>query len=228
MVEFRISCDDSSVDLRRTAAALVESHGWPRDRVSVWQNRGGDVVLTVDDELLHAPPPDPLRQPMHTRSDIHRACELVRNRDNSLRGVDFTELRDSAARFFAAGWSVADLLHALTHRPDGLQWPHGEGYQGIEWLEHRLRNWKTPTGDIRPSVSQEAAQLRIVGRAGLPDDIETPDSGPRSREEGVASPMTARAAADDARRLLRAQTRTTSDGLEHRDRTASHIQRRHE
>lgn len=226
MVEFRISCDDSGIDLRRTAAALIESHGWPRDRVSVWQNRGGDVVITVDEELLRTPSPDPLNQPMHTRSDIHKACELVRNRDASLRGVDFTELRDAAARFFSAGWSVTDLLHALSHRPDGLPWPRGEGYQGVEWLEHRLRNWKTPTGDIRPSVSQEAAQLRIVGRAGLPGDIGIPDDDAPPRERGAARPETARAAADDARRLLRAQTRTTSDALEHRERTASHIGRR--
>ncbi|WP_046471717.1 hypothetical protein [Allosalinactinospora lopnorensis] len=226
MAEFRISCDDGGIDLRRLATALIESQGWPRDRVGIWENRGGDVVVTVEEELLHVPEPDPLSLPVHTRSDVHRACELIRRRDTSLRGVEFGDLRDEAARFFAAGWSVADLLHALSHRPDGQPWPRGEGYQGVEWLEHRMRNWKTPTGDIRPSVSQETAQLRILGRAGLPGGLGVPDDEGGPRERRTASPETARAAADDARRLMRAQSRTTSDALEHRDRTASHIARR--
>ncbi|MBB6175181.1 hypothetical protein HNR23_005323 [Nocardiopsis mwathae] len=224
MAEFRITSDDDGIDLRRLAAALVESQGWPRDQVSIWENRGsGGVVVTVDDALLATGEPDPLTLPRHTRSDVHRACELLRHRDPSLRGVDFPGLRDEAARFFAAGWSIADLLHALSHRHDGAPWPRGEGYQGIEWLEHRLRSWKTPTGDIRPSVSQEAAQLRIVGRAGLPEDIGMPGEQPAARR--TATPEAARAAADDARRLMRAGTRTTSDALGHRERTAAHINR---
>ncbi|MFC4560752.1 hypothetical protein ACFO4E_02655 [Nocardiopsis mangrovi] len=225
MAEIRISSDDG-LDLRRLAAALAESQGWPRDRVGIWENRGGgDVVLTVEDALLQDADPDPLGQPVHTRSDVHRACELLRQRDPSLRGVDFPALRDEAARFFSAGWSVADLLHALAHRHDGTPWPRGDGYAGIEWLHHRLRNWKSSTGDIRPSAAQETAQLRIVGRIGLPSDLGLPHDDPAARGH-TASPEAARRAADDARRLMRVQSRTTSDGLEHRDRTASRITRR--
>ncbi|MFC7329659.1 hypothetical protein [Marinactinospora rubrisoli] len=225
MAEFRISSEDG-LDLRRLATALAESQGWPRDQVSIWDNRDGSVIVTVEDTLLHPPAPDPLQQPVHTGRDVHHACELLRQRDSSLRGVDFAELRAEAARFFSAGWSTADLLHALSHRPDGLPWPRGEGYQGVEWLEHRLRNWKTPTGDIRPSVSQETAQLRIVGRAGLPENLGLPeDEDPAARRQ-AARPEFARAAADDARRLMRVQARTTSNTLAHRDRTAAHITRR--
>ncbi|TQN30980.1 hypothetical protein FHX37_0869 [Haloactinospora alba] len=225
MAEFRITSNDG-MDLRRLASALVESQGWPRDRVSIWENRRGDgsadtIIVNVDENLLSQPEPDPLSMPVHTRSDVHQACELLRRRDASLRGVDFAALRDEAARFFSAGWSIADLLHALSHRPDGAPWPRGEGYQGIEWLQHRLRNWKTPSGDIRPSVSQETAQMRIVGRAGLPEGIGQPEAQPES--EGAAAPEHVRAAADDARRLMRTRTRTTSEALEHQDRTASHI-----
>ncbi|GAB3210097.1 hypothetical protein ACQEU5_15070 [Marinactinospora thermotolerans] len=222
MAELRISSHDG-LDLRRLATALAESQGWPRDRVGIWDNRDGSVVLTVDDALLQTAEPDPLNTPVHTRSDVHRACELLRRRDTSLRGVDFGRMRAEAARFFSAGWTIADLLHALSHRPDGQPWPRGEGYQGEEWLEHRLRNWKTPTGDIRPSVSQESAQLRIVGRVGLPEDLGLPDDQPRTRQ--AARPEVARAAADDARRLMRAHTRTTSNALEHRERTAARITR---
>ncbi|TDQ48813.1 hypothetical protein [Actinorugispora endophytica] len=222
MAEFRISTDED-VDLRRIATALAESQGWPRERVSIWDKRDGEVLVTVDDALLHRPEPDPLNRPVHTRSDVHQACELLRRRDSSLHGVDFARLREEASRFFSAGWSIADLLHALGTRPDGLPWEQGAGYQGPEWLEHRLRSWKTPTGDIRPSASQEDAQLRVVSRAGLPENIGLPRSEPGHGH--VARPETARAAADDARRLMRAHARTTSNTLEHRDRTAARITR---
>nr|WP_156001935.1 hypothetical protein [Streptomonospora sp. PA3] len=226
VAEFRITSDSGALDLRRLAADLVESQGWPRDQVSIWQNRGGgDVVVTVDPALLEERSPDPLAVSVHTRSEVHRACETLRRSDPSLRGVDFAELRDEAARFFAAGWTLGDLLHALGHRHDGAPWPQGPGYEGIEWLQHRLRNWKSETGDIRPSVSQEGAQMRIVGRIGLPSGLGAPDEGADAPRR-AASPETARAAADDARRLMRAQSRTTSDSLEHRERTASHITRR--
>ncbi|MFB9803326.1 hypothetical protein [Streptomonospora salina] len=228
MAEFRISSDDSGdLDMRRLAADLVESQGWPRDQVSIWQNRGGgDVVVTVEPALLERRAPDPLAASVHTRSDVHRACETLRRSDPSLRGVDFAQLRDEAARFFSAGWTLGDLLHALGHRHDGTAWPQGEGYEGVEWLQHRLRNWKSESGDIRPSVSQEGAQMRVVGRIGLPDDLGAGAGETSAAPQRAASPATALAAADDARRLMRAQSHTTSDALEHRDRTASHITRR--
>lgn len=223
MAEFRISTTED-VDLRRIAAALVESQGWPRERVSIWDKRDGEVLVTVDDALLRRSPSDPLNRSVHTRSAVHEACELLRRRDPSLYGVEFNRLREEASRFFSAGWSVADLLHALDSRPDGTRWERGAGYQGDEWLAHRLRSWKTPSGDIRPSASQEAAQLRVVGRAGLPENIGLPHDGPGPGQ--AARPETARAAADDARRLMRAHTRTTSNTLEHRGRTAARITRR--
>ncbi|PSK96568.1 hypothetical protein CLV63_111163 [Murinocardiopsis flavida] len=223
MAEFRISSDDD-MDLRRLAAGLVESQGWPRDQVRIWDNRDGSVLVTIDDALLRRPEPDPMNLPVHTKSDVHRACEVLRQRDPSLRGVDFAVLRDEAARFFAAGWSSADLLHALGHRPDGIAWPRDPEYQGTMGLRHRLDCWKTPNGDIRPSSAQESAQLRIVGRAGLPENIGQPTDAPERRGQ-AARPEAARAAADDARRLMRAQSRTTSDTLAHRDRTAAHIHR---
>ncbi|MBV2365630.1 hypothetical protein ACFPZ0_06210 [Streptomonospora nanhaiensis] len=226
MAEFRITSEDGVLDLKRLAADLVESQGWPRDQVGIWENRGGgDVVVTVDDALLARPAgPDPMNVPVHTRSDVHRACETLRRRDPSLRGVDFADLRDEAARFFSAGWTVNDLLHALAHRYDGAPWPRGEGYEGVEWLQHRLRGWKSPRGDIRPSVSQEGAQLRVVGRVGLPEGLGLPAEEPADHRR-AASCEAARAAADDARRLMRAQAPTTSDALAHRDRTAAHITR---
>ncbi|WP_026122767.1 hypothetical protein [Nocardiopsis halotolerans] len=225
MAEFRISSDDKSVDLRRMATALAESQGWAREEVGIWDNRRGEVIVTVDDALLRRPEADPLHRPRHTPRAVHEACETLRREDPSLRRVDFRVLRSETARFFSAGWTVADVLHALGHRPDGVPWASGPEYQGTDWLHARMRAWRTPDGDIRPSRSQEAAQLRVISRAGLPMDIGLPEDTEMSQRP-VASPSVARSAADDARRLMRQNSRTTTDSLAHRDRTSANITRR--
>ena len=225
MAEFRISSDDERVDLRRLAMALVESQGWAREDVGLWDNRQGEVIVTVDDALLRKPEADPLHRPRHTPRAVHEACESLRREDGSLRRVDFRVLREETARFFSAGWTVADVLHALAHKPDGVPWPSGPDHQGTEWLHVRMRAWRTPDGDIRPSRSQEAAQLRVISRAGLPMDIGLPEDAEVSQRP-VASPSVARSAADDARRLMRQNSRTTVDSLAHRDRTSANFSRR--
>ena len=53
---------------------------------------------------------------------------------------------------------------------------------------------------------------------GLPEDTEL-------SQRPVARPETARSAADDARRLMQQNSRTTSDSLTHRERTSTHIRR---
>ncbi|MEU3016836.1 MULTISPECIES: hypothetical protein [unclassified Nocardiopsis] len=224
MAEFRISSDDTQVDLRRMATALAESQGWAREDVSIWDNRRGEVIVNIDDSLLRRPEADPEHRPRHTPHAVHDACELLRREDPSLRGVDFAALRDESARFFSAGWTLADLRHALAHRPDGMAWESGPDFRGAPWFAHRLSAWKTPDGDIRPSQSQESAQLRVISRAGLPVDIGLPEDAELSARP-VASPEAARSAADDARRLIRQNTRTTTDTLAHRDRTSAHITR---
>ncbi len=224
MAEFRISSDDRQVDLRRMATALAESQGWAREDVSIWDNRRGEVIVTIDDSLLRRPDADPLHRPRHTPHAVHDACETLRREDASLRGVDFAHLKAESARFFSAGWTLADLQHALGHRPDGVEWEHGPDHRGARWFAHRLSAWKTPDGDIRPSQSQESAQLRVISRAGLPMDIGLPEDTELSARP-VASPAVARSAADDARRLIRQNTRTTTDTLALQDRTSAHITR---
>src|SRR5699024_8589802 len=164
MAEFRISSDDELIDLRKMAAALAESQGWARDDISIWDNRQGEVIVTVDDALLRPTEPDPLHRPRHTPGDVHRACEHLRREEPSLRRVDFPVLRKETARFFSAGWTVADVLYALTHRPDQVAWPQSPEFRGTEWLRRRLAAWRTPDGDIRPSRSQEESQLRVISR----------------------------------------------------------------
>ncbi|PRY00996.1 hypothetical protein [Allonocardiopsis opalescens] len=226
MARFRITTDDE-VDVRRLATALVEAHGWPREQVGLWNTHSGEVIVTVDDELLREREADPLATTAHTGADLRGACELLKRSEPSLRFVSLPELRDEVQGFFSAGWTVADLIHALRHQRDGAPWPTGEEYhaEGAAWLRHRMRSWRTPEGDVRPSRSQEAAGHRVVRRSGLPDTLGLPPEE-RWGARGVADPARARAAADDARRLLRAGARTTSDALTHRERTGEVLVRR--
>ena len=232
---FQLHADGSMAQelLGRCQTALAAAERYPRARIAVtgggtaFQNRAateagvmaqwlrdqgiGEERILIEDRSLT------------TADNAVFTCELLRRNDPSLAGVDFTVFRKEATRFFAAGWSVADLQYALTTRPDGMPWPRGEGYQGTEWLEHRLRRWKTPNGSIRPSISQEKAQLRVVSRAGLPPDLGLPHDEPRPAT--AARPEVARTSIDDARRLVRAHTRTTGDSLVHRDRTQARMSR---
>lgn len=72
--------------------------------------------------------------------------------------------RDIAAAirdFFLAGWSVADLHHALDHRPDGGLWPYAgapdtkEPHRVRGWLRFRLSAWRTASGIPMPSRGQQ-------------------------------------------------------------------------
>ena len=164
MAEFRISSDDTQVDLRRMATALAESQGWAREDVSIWDNRQGEVIVTIDDALLRKREVDPLHRPRHTPRAVHEACEYLRREDASLRRVDFRVLRDVTARFFSAGWTVADVLHALAARPDGAAWPEGPDYQGTDWLQARLGASRCP-GSRGPRARPRRRAAR-PGRAG--------------------------------------------------------------
>lgn len=230
VAEFRISSEDTGgLDLRRLAMALAESQGWHRDQVGIWDTRAGEVVVTIDDALVHRPAPDPLGEQAHTEQARHRACELVKRHplvSASLRQVPFERLREEIRPFLLANWSSADILHALNYSRDGTPWPTGEEYhaEGVRWLQHRLRDWYRSGGGIRPSPSQEDAALRVLHRSGLPEGIGLPpEEAPPDRRP--ARPDAVRAAADDARRLIRLQARTTSNTLHHQDRTGERIRR---
>lgn len=73
--------------------------------------------------------------------------------------------------FALAGWSTADLAHAIDWRPDGTRWPH-EGAHGVAlpaaWLEHRLRAWRDEAG--APLPSRSAASL-AAARAHLAEQL---------------------------------------------------------
>ncbi|QVQ53722.1 hypothetical protein J4H86_08395 [Spiractinospora alimapuensis] len=228
MAEFRITTEDTdSLDARQLATALAEAQGWPRDQLRVWHNGAREVIVTVDETLLHTSRADPLHEPAHTGSARHDACELIKMHPaaaSSLRRVPFELLRAQVDGFLLAGWTPADVLHALSYTRAGVPWEQPAGSTDVEWLRHRLADWRLPEGDIGPSPSQEEAALRVIHRSGLPTGIGRPPEE-HQRTGRVARADTVRAAADDARRLIRLNTRTTSDTLQHQMRTGDNIRR---
>ncbi|MGD9430691.1 hypothetical protein ACKVM7_000162 [Arthrobacter russicus] len=67
--------------------------------------------------------------------------------------------------FFVAGWTAADILHAIDHRPDSTRIPH-DGADGVadlaRWVGHRLSFWQTSGGPRRSQsqrIAAEQAQL---------------------------------------------------------------------
>lgn len=221
MAELRISSPDpGGLDLRRLALALIESQGWPRDQVGVWQNATGELIITVDEALLARAHGDPLNEPVHTPRTRHHACEMVKLHPaaaDSLREVSFADLQQEVTPFLLAGWTPADVLHGLHFSREGVPWPAQAPMEPLPWLRHRLDNWRLADGGIRPSPTQEDASLRVVHRSGLPTGIGLPpEEDPQQRR--VARVETVRAAADDARRLMRLHSRTSSEALRNRDR----------
>jgi len=67
--------------------------------------------------------------------------------------------------FFHAGWSVADVHHALDTKPDGTPWPHSGAPNTNQprrirgWLKYRLAAWRNHNNKPLKSVTQlKAAQ----------------------------------------------------------------------
>ncbi len=50
--------------------------------------------------------------------------------------------------FFLAGWTPADILAALGHRPDGTNWHHEHAVRHVPgWFRHRLAPWHVDPTD---------------------------------------------------------------------------------
>lgn len=79
--------------------------------------------------------------------------------------------RDVAAcvrDFFKAGWSVADVKHALEAQPDGSQWPYSgapdtkEPHRVRGWLRFRLAAWRDEVKRPLPSRDQQERKHRLA------------------------------------------------------------------
>ena len=77
-----------------------------------------------------------------------------------LRRITTAYVTSVAKPYFQAGWTVADLLHALDWTPQGVRYTH-DAVTGIEhpgaWFTARLRAWTHPDGTPMRSPDQRSA-----------------------------------------------------------------------
>lgn len=141
------------------------------------------------------------------KDDRRAASSALKRHAPVLRSLSDAKLASLLREFFLAGWTVADVQHALDTRGDGTPWPHS-GAQGVRnpagWLIHRLSAWREG-GTVTRSRSQRAdaerARLRALHRA----EVERREQW-ASRRAHVDSPA-ARSALDSIRAQLDAARR---------------------
>lgn len=98
------------------------------------------------------------------------AASEIRNRSFPLRCMTPKDVASSCRDFFLAGWTVADILHALDWRPDGTLWPHSgapdtkDVWRMRGWLRHRLSAWRTDAGEPLHSRDQQEAARAAARR----------------------------------------------------------------
>jgi hypothetical protein len=88
-------------------------------------------------------------------------AQAMQERARLLRRISAEHIRHLARPFFAAGWSGADILHALDHEPGGRQ--HGysaEVHSPAGWIRARLAGWLGSGGSPQRSRSQQLAEAR--------------------------------------------------------------------
>jgi len=114
-----------------------------------------------------------------------------------LRNLSTRHLRSICRDYLKAGWTVADLKHAIDHRPDGSPWPH-DGAHGIRnmagWLKYRLNAWKAADGRVMPSRDgmyrerlAKERQVQATERARIMAEREVPRVDTPAKLEALAA-----------------------------------------
>lgn len=144
-----------------------------------------------------------------TRKHALQIAQNIHDESATLRRLSPWYIRHLTRVFVAAGWTAADVLHALDHQPDGAAWTYTwtsrDQIRNVSgWVRFRLSAWLDEHGRPFPGKSQRlaaaAAQLRAE-RAALQErfdemrarrvggPVELP---PRlSRAEALAAPPVA-------------------------------------
>ena len=104
-----------------------------------------------------------------SRKDERRAAALALKRQLPvLRRLTDANLAHHLREFMLAGWTNADIQHAIDHRPDGTPWPHS-GAEGVKnpgaWLDFRLSAWRDSRGTVGRSRTQRIEAARAEERA---------------------------------------------------------------
>lgn len=106
-------------------------------------------------ELAHWPSD---RNPQRRR-EVLAAAESLRRDLPVLWGVSARAVRSAVRAYFAAGWTVADVEHALDHLPDGSRHIRTDAVRSpARWLAYRLDLWRSADGTPLPPHTAELAE----------------------------------------------------------------------
>jgi hypothetical protein len=144
--------------------------------------------------------PFPAQKTPKSRSEGLAAAEVIRDRSRLLSALSARHLRHIAKPYFAAGWTAADVLHAVEHGPGG----RGHGYTAdvryvSGWLRSRLALWQNAENGPLPSRSQRLQAERDRIRA---DQSARRSDALRASEGSAAVDVAGRAA--ELRAIVRA------------------------
>ncbi|MFE7630374.1 hypothetical protein [Kocuria sp. NPDC057446] len=136
----------------------------PADRADVQRQevRAALARRTAPLWPAHAPVrPPAVGATRRDRQHVRRGAGLeLQHHALVLRRITTAYVVDVAGPCFEAGWSIADVLHALDWTPQGVRYSH-DSVTGIEnpgaWFAARLRTWTHQDGTPMPSVGQRAA-----------------------------------------------------------------------
>ena len=97
----------------------------------------------------------------NNRAEALSAARAIQDRARDLRRISIEHVRSVARVYFRAGWTPADVVHALDHEPDGRQHGYTSGIRSpARWAAYRLGLWLGPDGLPVASRSQLAAADR--------------------------------------------------------------------
>lgn len=98
-----------------------------------------------------------LTRPATTRQERLELVRRLQAEQLTLRPASERALRSILRPWLEAGWTIADVEHALNRRPDDTSWTYEAAVRDpVAWLRWRMRPW---TGHPAPSA-RRAAELR--------------------------------------------------------------------
>jgi len=100
-----------------------------------------------------------------TQRERLRAAETARAADPVLRRLSARAVRSLLTPWWDAGWTIADVIHALNHRPDGpwtIEYAAVSDLRNVAgWVRWRFDHWRDAHGTPVPSHGQrERARTR--------------------------------------------------------------------
>ena len=148
-----------------------------------------------------------------TRGEMLAAARDLLRRSLMLTRVSARHLRALLRDYWQAGWTPADVLHCLDHRPSGDLWPHTDRVRSVAgWIRFRLGAWRAADGSPSAAPSQQRAAEHQRVQAEQAHRVAE-QCALRSRAVAPAGHVEHAAA---ARRLLRAHSPAAAQVIERR------------